>query len=58
MIEEDKQCIECKPEDLQESPYGNMFCLKCGKVMNTNIIYNEEQLNFLVSMLGKGNKIK
>ncbi len=54
---EDNHCIECKPEDLQESPHEIMFCLKCGKVLDTNTTHNEEKLDFLVSMLGKGKKI-
>lgn len=28
------------------------------KVMNKNTTHNEERLDFLISMLGKGNKIK
>lgn len=51
---EDVHCIECKPEDLQESPWGSMFCLKCGKVIGTNTTHNEERLDFLISWKGKG----
>lgn len=39
--EEDNYCIECKPEDQQESPMGGIFCLKCGKIINSKDIFYE-----------------
>lgn len=41
IMEEDKQCIECKPEDRQESPTGKIFCLKCGKIINSKDVFYE-----------------
>ena len=39
--EENNYCIECIPEDRQESTEGNIFCLKCGKIIDSKNVFYE-----------------